>query len=169
MSSRLDQMHPVDALYALAKKYPGGIEALAKKMGVGPSTLYKKLERTNTTHHLQFDEFTEIVNLCAAAGVLDAYQPLRALNWQLDHVAVHVPMLAATSDSDLSRDMVRAVAEAGDVARKLDEFLSNDGLIDKKEGKEFEKECEQAIAAMCLLRDRVRAVTKSRALRGAKP
>jgi hypothetical protein len=156
MTSRLDQLDPVDALYTVAKKYPGGIDALAKRMELNAFTLYKKLERNNSTHNLQFAEFIEIVSCCAAAGVPDAYRPLRALNWQLDHVAVHVPMLASASDSDLSRDMVKAVAEAGDVARKLDEFLSDDGLIDAKEGRELDVEIEQAIAAMVTLRDRAR-------------
>lgn len=157
-------MNPVDALYTVAKKYPGGIEALAKRMELNEFTLYKKLERNNDTHHLQHAEFVEIVACCAAAGVVDAYKPLRSLNWQFDHVAVYVPMLAATSDCDLSRSMVKAVAEAGDVARKLDEFLSNDGKLDVKEGKELDAEIEQSIAAMATLRDRARArwVSKTR-------
>lgn len=117
MTCRLDRRNPLDALYDRAKKYPGGIEALAQRMGTSASVLYKKLEQTNETHHLRADEFEDAIRLIDAARVPDAFAPLRALCWRFDHVAVQLPTVTDGQAAELASRVVNVLAEAGDVAR----------------------------------------------------
>jgi len=95
-----------------------------------------------------------------------AFQSLRALNWRFDHVAVHVPSLCSPDDFDLTRDMVKTVVEVGDVARRVDSAMANDGRIDDIECREIEIEIEQAIAALVVLRDRARSMRSENKRRG---
>lgn len=156
MTCRLDEMNSTDALYAIARKYPGGIEALAKRMGKSAGMLYKKLERGSDQHHLRDDEFDEIVALCAAARVPDAYLPLRAKAWRHGHVAVKLPDLDSKSSSELAEMVVRVFKEGGDVARIIDEKTQDDGRITRQELPDVEREIEQAIGALAELRERAR-------------
>lgn len=157
MTCRLDQRNPMDALYDRAKKYPGGIEALASRLGVSAKGLYNKFEHNNDTHHLRHDEFESTIALLAAANVPDAFAPLRALCWRFDHVGVHVPSLSTVPDSDLARDVVRVAAETGDVARRADEAIRDDGVIDSREWGEIDREIEEAVRALITMRDHGRA------------
>ena len=45
-----------DAAYHLAHDFPGGVPALALRMGMSANTLQHKVSLTNTTHHLSLRE-----------------------------------------------------------------------------------------------------------------
>lgn len=164
MTLRRDELNPLDAVRALASRYPGGVESLAKRIPrrgsehgepLSESLLYKKLEGVRA---LYLDEFVEIVTLCAAANVADANQPLRALNWRLRHVAAKLPDVDDAAGSELAERVMKVFKEGGDVARVIESSLTKDG-IDEHELRAIEREIEQAIAALI----EVRELAKSKA------
>jgi hypothetical protein len=156
MTCRLSQQHPIDVLYSRAKKYPGGIEALAHRMDVSAKLLYNKLERNCETHHLREDEFEQILRLLAAAKVADAFAPLRALCLRFDHVAVQLPEVNEGEASELSAHVVKLLAESGDVARDIHDGLANDGVIDAAEAARLDKDIDDVVAVMLSLKETVR-------------
>lgn len=169
MTCRLDESNSTDALYAVARSYPGGIEALARRIGKSASVLYKKLERGDESHHLRDDEFDLLMSLCAAARVPDAYRPLRVKAWRHGHVAVKLPEFGDLASNDLATQVVKVFREGGDVASAIDEALGGDRRIDAAEGRRIESEIEQAIAALVELRERVRALAGAAAREIAVP
>jgi hypothetical protein len=158
MTCRLSQQHPIDVLYGRAKKYPGGIEALAHRMDVSAKLLYNKLERNCETHHLREDEFEQILRLLVAAKVPDAYAPLRALCLRFDHVAVQLPEVKDGAASELSAHAVKLLAESGDVARDIHDGLANDGVIDAAEAARLDKDIDDVVAVMLSLKETVKRI-----------
>ncbi len=63
---------PGDAAYQTAHGYPGGIVALAARMGVSAGTLTHKVNPANTTHHLSLREAVDLQFFSGNAAVLHA-------------------------------------------------------------------------------------------------
>lgn len=61
-----------DAIYHTVHSYPGGVTALAARMGVSPNTLTHKVNPNNTTHHLHPRELVAMQYLSSDATVLHA-------------------------------------------------------------------------------------------------
>ena len=79
MTRRYSDMNQHDALYKIARSYPGGLDALAEKMDISTNVLRNKLAPHIESHYPSFEELSTIVELCAEAGVKDALMPLHAL------------------------------------------------------------------------------------------
>lgn len=156
MTCSLDPADSIDALYDRVLSYPGSVPAVAQRLRVAVKTLYNKLERSTTSHHLRHDEWERIQALLMAAKVENAFAPLQALCWRFDHVAVHVPALSDL-DADISRDLMEVMSEVGDVARRAGEAVANDGKVSTKEWDGIELELVQAIAALARMRENGRA------------
>ena len=168
MTCRLSETNVLDATYALAKRYPGGVEALAGRLPKSPaaSTLYNKMRRQVDTHVLGLEEFSEIIDSCEQANVIDPFAPLHALCWRHRHVAVLVPLIGEEGADDLVTLVCDMVREQGDVAAQIQTALANDRHIDAAEFDAIEKEFSDAIGAVAALREKVRAMHQAAKARG---
>lgn len=71
------QILPLDlALYHAARDYPGGAAAIAATTGRNPTTLQHKLSPTHTSHSVNIQEFSEILELTKDRRILDAVHAL---------------------------------------------------------------------------------------------
>lgn len=61
-----------DAIYHTVHGYPGGVTALAARMGMSPNTLTHKVNPNTTTHHLHPRELVAMQYLSGDASVLHA-------------------------------------------------------------------------------------------------
>jgi hypothetical protein len=61
-----------DAAYHTAHSFPGGVSALAARMGVSAGTLTHKVNPNNTTHHLSPRELLALQHMSGNAAVLHA-------------------------------------------------------------------------------------------------
>ncbi|MBP3980856.1 phage regulatory CII family protein [Acidovorax sp. JG5] len=61
-----------DAIYHTVHGHPGGVAALAARMGVSPNTLTHKANPNNTTHHLHPRELVALQHMSGNAAVLHA-------------------------------------------------------------------------------------------------
>ena len=77
MTRRYSDMNQHDALYKVARAYPGGLEALAAAMKMSVNVLRNKLAPGIETHYPSFEEVSEIVALCQEAGMKDAFADSR--------------------------------------------------------------------------------------------
>lgn len=149
MTHRLNPLSPLDALYACAQRYPGGMERLAERLGMKVSTLYKKLCANTTTHMLTLDEAESLVRAFQESNMPDACRALDALAFRMDRVCIPLP--DPTEDAgDIAAHVCKVFQEGGDVAREVQSSIA-DGRIGSKERIAIENEIEQAIRALVAL------------------
>jgi hypothetical protein len=147
---------PDDALYNLARRYPGKLPALALRLGREESMLRKQLSPSVFTHHLSPEDFIRIIELCAEVNVPGAYQPLHAMCFRLGHVAVSLPDVASSA-GELFQQILLMMRAEGDLAKNIQDSLADDGRIDRRELTEIEDHLEKCIGALATLREQVRA------------
>ena len=103
----------LDAAYNTAHRYPGGITALAVRMGVNANTLTAKVNQQNTTHHLSLREAVAMQHFSGD------YAMLHAMGEALGHVCCRStpdqsfgdPVAAFMRLEMAHADLVRALAE----------------------------------------------------------
>jgi len=108
-----------DAIYHTVHGYPGGVTALAARMGVSPNTLTHKVNPNNTTHHLHPRELMAMQYLSGDATVLHAmaaqlgYTCTAALPDQSGGDPVDAFMRLQVAFADLVRAVADPLAEQG--------------------------------------------------------
>lgn len=127
-----------DAAYHLAHDYPGGVPALAQRMGMSQHTLAHKVSLTTGTHHLSP---SELVKLQAIA--VDA-RPLQAMAAQLGYVAL--PILPELGGSSLE-DVTRVVREFSELLGAATETMA-DGRVSMNELQRVEREAGETMLAI---------------------
>ncbi|WP_295851994.1 phage regulatory CII family protein [uncultured Xylophilus sp.] len=68
-----DSLTPEDAAYQTAHGYPGGVSAIAARLGIPAGTLTHKVNPHNTTHHLSYAEAVSLAHLAGDARMLHAF------------------------------------------------------------------------------------------------
>lgn len=127
-----------DAIYRVAHEHPGGVPALAQRMGIPASTLNLKVSLTVDTHHLRVRESIHM------QAVAQRYDVLQAEAWALDHVCFHVPTQAP---AQIGMRLATVGAEVGDIFRRAEKYLA-DGKITPNERRQLSKEIHEAAAAL---------------------
>lgn len=156
MTRKYSDMNQHDALYKVARAYPGGLEALATRMGMSVNVLRNKLAPAIESHYPSFEELSVIIELCHQAGVKDAHLPLHALLSRHGLAAFVVPEPSEVSKDDLSQTVCRVMSQVGDVAEAVSESLL-DGVITDTEADLIEREFQAALTALGEWRARIRA------------
>ena len=156
MTRRYLDMNQHDALYTVARKYPGGMDALARELDISPNVLRNKLAPTIFSHYPSFEEVSRIVECCHKAGVPDARLPLHALLVRHGMAAFVVPQPGHTQEDDLSQTVCRVMSEVGAVAEAVSDAL-RDGTVTTAEADLIEREFHAALSALGAWRARLRA------------
>jgi hypothetical protein len=156
MTRRYLDMNQHDALYTVARKYPGGLDALARDLGMSVNVLRNKLAPTITSHYPSFEEVSLIVERCHAAGVPDAHLPLHALLVRHGMAAFVVPQPETARQDDLSQTVCRVMSEVGAVAEAVSSALI-DGRVSEAEADLIERKFHSALSALGAWRARLRS------------
>lgn len=108
-----ESMSVDDAIYHTVHDYPGGVAALAPRMGVPSSTLTHKANPNNATHYMRPGELVKLQHISGSAAILHAmaaalgYTIVRATPSQAQG-----SMLAATTHAQAEfADFMRAAAD----------------------------------------------------------
>lgn len=155
MTRRYSDMNQHDALYKVARAYPGGLEALAAEMKMSVNVLRNKLAPGIETHYPSFEEVSEIVSLCQAAGVKDALLPVHAMLARHGMAGFLVPEPKEFTDDDLSQTVCRVMSQVGNAAEAVSEAML-DRVITTHEADLIEREFQAALAAIGEWRERIR-------------
>lgn len=161
MTRRYSDMNQHDALYKVARAYPGGLEALATRMGVSVNVLRNKLAPGIESHYPSFEELSVIIEFCHEAGVKEAHMPLHALLSRHGMAAFVIPEQDEVSEDDLSQTVCRVMSQVGDVAEAVSTALL-DGVITDAEADLIEREFQGALTALGEWRARIRAHRRQR-------
>jgi hypothetical protein len=155
MTRRYLDMNQHDALYTVARKYPGGVDALARELDISPNVLRNKLAPTVASHYPSFEEVSRIVECCHKAGLPDAHLPLHAMLVRHGMAAFVVPQPEQARQDDLSQTVCRVMSEVGDVAEAVSDAL-RDGVVTSVEADLIEREFHAALSALGAWRARLR-------------
>jgi hypothetical protein len=155
MTRKYLDMNQHDALYKVARSYPGGIEALAQAMGISVNVLRNKLAPTIASHYPSFEEVSAVVDLCHQAGVPEAHLPLHALLTRHGMAAFVVPMPENIGSDDLSQTVCKVMSQVGAVAEAVSSALM-DGKVTAAEADLIEREFQGALSALGEWRARLR-------------
>lgn len=157
MTCRRNVMHPLDALYQAACKYPGGIGALAARFNLTEDTYRKKLRHQVESHHLTYDhELSELLFCLDEAGVPGWADTLHALCWRHGHLALPVPQVDGGDVDGMTAAVVASVREHADAIEAIGEALHGDKKIDAVEMANIDLQIEEAVQALMALKDLAR-------------
>lgn len=159
MTCAYAEMNPQDALYVAACAYPGGLEALAHRMGKSAHVLRNKLRPAIDTHHTSLQEFSMVLDFLAEARQPDADLPLQALCWRHGFVPVRLPEGDVDGDG-ICRQMLAKVREDGELAAAIERALG-DSRIDARELDRIERSAMESLVAHLVLLEKVRAKARA--------
>ncbi len=148
----------LDAAYHTAHGYPGGIAALALRMGVSANTLTHKVNPANTTHHLTLREAQAMQTLSGNLAILHAMADA------LGHVCT-----PATPDRDggepVDTVMRLQMAHADFLHALADAVRAGDARVTPNQARRADHHAQELIAcighAMAMLRGLMRQAPRA--------
>ena len=155
MTRRYSDMNQHDALYKISRAYPGGIDALSHKLGISSNVLRNKLAPGIASHYPSFEEVSNIISLCQAAGVKEALLPIHAMLNRHGMAAFAIPEADQLSADDLSQTVCKVMSQVGNVAEAVSDALM-DKVITEHEADLIEREFQGALTALGEWRARIR-------------
>jgi len=129
------------ALHRSARRSPGGISGIARKLGKREKTLLNKLDPNDDTHQPTLGEFVAILSV---TGDLQPLQELAAL------FGVSLSTRTRECDASVTQAVMHAMAEHGDVVRAVEQAL-RDGVISDEERAVILREIFELRRAMTIL------------------
>lgn len=125
-------MNITDALYRAAHAYPGGLEALAVRMGISASSLAHKVSPSYPGAHCSPQEVAAIMEFTGDHGAL------QALAGRMRYMLL--PMVPEGNiDDQFAQRLARAVHEFGEFIAEISQDLA-DGRVTDNELKRIERE-----------------------------
>jgi hypothetical protein len=155
MTRRYSDMNQHDALYKIARAYPGGLDSLAQRLNISNNVLRNKLAPGIASHYPSFEEMSNIISLCQEAGVKEALLPLHALLARHGMAAFLVPEPDQISSDDLSQTVCKVMSQIGNVAEAVSDALM-DNVITERELDLIEREFQGALTALGEWRAKIR-------------
>lgn len=160
MTCKYNEMNKHDALYIAARAYPGGVEALATRMGISSNVLYKKLRRAVDSHHLSYEEASQILELLSDSGRDQMIElAIRSFMWRHGYVAYKLPDdIEEVDDEVLLAQILKIISKKGVLAHNIKNALENDGVIDSDEYPQIEGDIQQCITVLMELKSKVKSM-----------
>jgi hypothetical protein len=162
MTYHYGQISQHDCLYTAARAYPGGIEALAQRMGTSAGVLYKKLSPGVSSHYPSYEEATVVMELCRGAGVPEALSAHDAQSFRLGKICIDIPH---TDEGDIDveeiqRLVFKAVSQLGAaVAASTDALV--DGHLSEQEMRDIEPKLRALLPTIAGWLQRMKTKSKS--------
>lgn len=157
MTCHYSEINLFDAISIASRRYPGGIEALAQRIGTrAPQVLRNKITPSNEHNHLTVEELTLIIEALIGAGrEKDADLIIDAFNWIFNRVATHLPGIEAPAGGDLMPYLLHVMRHTGELAADLEAVLV-DGKITTRELETMEKRVQESTEAQLQLLELLR-------------
>jgi hypothetical protein len=143
--SKLAVFHLPDLLYRIAHAYPGGILALAPRMGVSPNVLNKKVDPRVDTHHTTEAQLHTILDF---ADPEKSY--LQGMCANNGGVFVSTEHLDGVSDMALLETYTALMAKQGEFSQHFNEAL-RDQKVTKAEVAQIKQDMHAIVAAAATL------------------
>jgi hypothetical protein len=116
-----------DAAFHTAHDFPGGVAALAQRMGdVSPNVLNKKVDPRLESHHLRLDESVKI------QSITGDFRILQAMAFTLNHMVIPLPDMHESGDASLLDDFMEILNAMADFTKEFQKAWA-DGEVTSKE------------------------------------
>lgn len=138
-------MDILDAFYHTCRDYPGGIEALAPRLGVQPGVLRNKACTTNTTNKPTFAEARDICELTGDHRMLHSFAS------SLGYACFKFDRDVDASELAVIEVVTNSMSAHGSVGSAVYSALA-DGRVDRKEAKVIEEAVYKAVRCLQELR-----------------
>jgi len=138
-------MPPTDALYAAVHDYPGGAAALAPRMGIAASTLLSFANPNCESHRWPLARALQV------AALTGDKRPIEAICDEAGGVFIPLGAFAQVGNGTLFKRLTKLASEFGDVPRRIQQALTDDGRISTREWRDIRREIyelQQAAAAV---------------------
>jgi hypothetical protein len=157
MTCHYSEINLFDAISIASRRYPGGIEALAQRIGIRvPQVLRNKITPSNEQNHLTVEELTLIVESLRTAGrEKEADLIIDAFNWMFGRVATKLPGIVSPGGGDLTSHLLHVMRHTGEIAADLESALI-DGKISAIELDALEKRVQESTEAQLQLLELLR-------------
>lgn len=157
MTCHYSEINLFDAISIAARRYPGGIEALAQRIGIRvPQVLRNKITPSNEQNHLTVEELTLIIESLQHAGrEKEADLIIDAFNWMFARVATKLPGATKQVTDDLTSNLLQVMRRTGEIAADLEAALV-DGKISTRELDTLEKRVQESTEAQLQLLELLR-------------
>lgn len=119
-------MSVLDAAFATARAYPGGVHSLAPRMGLGAAVLANKTNPQAEKNHLSLEEAVRLQHLTGNLSIL------HAMAAELGHVAIPAGGFEGTSDRELLEVITALWVQVGTVGARVHDGLA-DGVLTRPE------------------------------------
>ncbi|SNT33593.1 hypothetical protein SAMN06265795_12633 [Noviherbaspirillum humi] len=160
MTVRRSERSPEDLLYDMVSSYPGGVEAMAQRLGLRVKTLYHKLQESPTTR-----EFSSMMHKAEEAGMATAHEPLQALCFRHGGIFLPIEDFEHISDDDILKGVACVMAQMGSMAGAVNDALDAGEICDRQMEK-IEPKVRKSFAVMAALWARIKGRVKRD---GSKP
>lgn len=146
-------MNISDAAYNTAHDYPGGVPALAVRMGVSANVLQNKVNPSQEHHKLTLNE---AVKMQAITGDL---RILHAMAGALGCVCIKTPGIEQVGDMALLDSFMSVVAELGDLSTEFKNSW-DDGTVTPAEFERIKSEAYDVQARLAELLMRIESIVE---------
>lgn len=127
-----------DAAYHTAHSYPGGVPALAQRMGMSQNTMAHKVGLNNTTHHLTLRE---------AVAMQEVTGDVRILHAMASALGYSCISLRADAAGSTLTEVMHMAKEFGDVLQSINRAV-DDGAVNQNEMMDCEQQAAELMAAI---------------------
>lgn len=140
-----------DAIYHAAHHFPGGIPALAARMGANAGTLQNKVNPRFTTAMPTLRDLEAIITFTQSP------LPVAALAELCGHIVIPVVLPSGVGDMEILESITALATDFGEVCRSVHEALK-DRHVTKREIEGIEQHAQELIGAVQVVLARMRAL-----------
>jgi hypothetical protein len=115
-----------DVVYRVVHGYPGGVPAMAARMGISKNVLQNKVNPNNSTHHTNEEELEQIQMYADSDEIAKEFASQRNM------VCIHIAKHQGASDKELFDLIINMEREKSDWMSSIQKALA-DGVIDPVE------------------------------------
>ncbi len=141
-------MNIQDAAYNTAHDFPGGVSALAVRMGISANVLQNKVNPSQEYHKLTLNEAVKMQAITGDRRILHAMAD------SLGCVCIQLPSHDQAGDMELLDSFMSVVSELGDLSAEFQQSWA-DGKITPKEFERIKSEAYDVQARLAELLTRV--------------
>lgn len=147
-------MNISDAAYHTAHDFPGGIPALAPRMGISANVLQNKVNPSQEHHKLTLAEAVKLQDITGDPRIL------HAMALAMGFVAVPVTDMNAVGDMELLDEFMSVIRELGEFSQEFQKGWA-DGTITPAEFERIKQEAYDVQGRMTALLQRIESLVEA--------
>lgn len=155
-----------DAARRLAKAYPGGIDAMAQRLGKNPATLRHELSGA-PGYKLGAEDLEDMTLMAMGANQPNALVALATFNANCGQMSIPLPQALAGAGEDCMRQLADVAKEFSDMVQAV-AMRAGDGDVTDNDLAAIDKELTELLASVHVLREslgRTNQADKARTLK----